>query len=146
MGKQHPAMKVPNRMLIYRFGRKYEVQDTIIDTWVNSSLRRPRSARTKENIDIMTELLLNLTKKKIPQMCPEWSRYTCSTFVNLLFINAKKILNTLKLIPYTKSKMQHLKETNIRSPLEFAQWFLMKPDSENVKMQGFLDEAFFHLR
>lgn len=51
MRKRHPGMKVLNRMLIYRLVRKFEVKGTVNDRRHNSGIGRPKSARTKENID-----------------------------------------------------------------------------------------------
>lgn len=51
----------------------------------------------------------------------------------------------LKLVPYKISVMQHLKETDIRSRLDFGHWILSRPDSENLTDSiRFSDEAYFH--
>jgi hypothetical protein len=44
-------MKVLRRMLIDKLVRKFQVKGVINDTWHNSGITRPRSVRTKQDID-----------------------------------------------------------------------------------------------
>lgn len=126
MRKQHPEMKVLNRMLIYRLVRKFEGKGTINDTRHNSGIGRPRSVRTKENIDAIDGLITETPQKSVRRVLHELNG-------NISKSSVHRILKfDLKLIPYKISVMQHLKETNIRSRLEFAHWILSRPDSENL--------------
>ena len=140
MKKQHPKLKVLNRMLIYRLVRKFEGKGTISDTRHNSGIGRPRSVRTKENIDAIDRLITETPQKSVRRVLHELD-------CNVSKSSVHRILKfDLKLIPYKISVMQHLKETDIRSRLEFAHWILSRPDSENLTDAiWFSDEAHFHL-
>lgn len=139
MRKQHPEMKVLNRMLIYRLVRKFEGKGTINDTRHNSGIGRPRIVRTKENSDAIDGLITETPQKSVRRVLHELNG-------NINKSSVHRILKfDLKLISYKISVMQHLKETDIISRLEFAHWILSRPDSENLTdAKWFSDEAHFH--
>lgn len=122
MRKRHPEVKMLNRMLIYRLVRKFEGKGTISDTRHNSCIGRPRSVRTKENIDAIDRLITETPQKSVRRVLHELDGNVSKSSVH-------RILKfDLKLIPYKISVMQHLKETDIRSRL-FAHKILCRPDS-----------------
>lgn len=128
MRKRHPEMKMLNRMLIYRLVRKFEGKGTISDTRHNSGIGRPRSVRTKENIDAIDRLITETPQKSVRRVLHELDGNVSKSSVH-------RILKfDLKLIPYKISVMQHLKETDIRSRL-FAHKILCRPDSVPKKNQ-----------
>lgn len=62
---RHPEMKMLSRMLIYRLVRKFEGKGTISDTRHNSGIGRPRSFRSKENIDAIDKLITETPQKSV---------------------------------------------------------------------------------
>lgn len=58
-------------MLIYRLVRKFEGKGTISDTRHNSGIGRPRSVRTKENIDAIDTLITETSQKSLRRVLHE---------------------------------------------------------------------------
>jgi hypothetical protein len=114
MRKQHPGIKVLNRMLIYRLVRKFKDKGTVNYTRHNSGNGRPRGVRTKENIDAIDTVTTETPQKSVRRVLHELNGAVSVSSVH-------RILKfDLKLIPYKISVMKHLKETGNRSCLEFA--------------------------
>lgn len=58
-------------MLIYRLVRKFEVKGTVNDRRYNSGIGRPKSARTKENIDAIDIVITETPQKSVRRVLHE---------------------------------------------------------------------------
>ena len=90
-------------------------------------LGRPRSSRSSENVQEVKHVIDETPEKSVCQVVSDLTNVT----------------NYSKYFPYSISVMQHLKESDIESRIEFTTW--MRGHLEIVNKMWFSDESHFYL-
>lgn len=137
MRRRHPELEALNRMRVHRIIQKFEACGSIADGRRNNN-GRPRSARSGENIDCVRKVIEDTPQRSIRRLMADIGNVTSKMSVH------RMLKYDLKLTPYKISIMQHLKETDISSRMEFAAWMKSQPNNFADTI-WFSDEAHFYL-
>lgn len=135
--QKYPGLIKLNRSRIYRIVRKFENRGTVTDVREKNA-GRPKSVCTKENIASVEKVITETPQRSVRQVMRDLNGEISKTSVH------RMLKFDLKLTPYKISIMQHLKQSDIDSRLDFAHWVLEK----SASFPGciwFSDEAHFYL-
>lgn len=136
MKKKYPDTKYLSRNQIYRIVKRFEESGTVLSRWKGHSGRK-RSGRSEENIEEVKNVMEETPRKSIRSVMREVTN-TAS------YSSVQRILKyDLKLKPYKIAVMQHLKDRDIDTRMEFANWALENP--EVINNIWFSDEAHFYM-
>ena len=121
---------------VHRLVNRFQQTGSVEDSRHNNS-GRPRSSRSSENVAEIQEVIQETPQKSVRSVLGDITNTSSygSVYRALRF--------DLKLFPYSLSIMQHLKETDINSRLEFAEWIIDNVDT--VEKIWFSDESHFYL-
>ena len=121
---------------LYRLVARFKETGSVADK-CHDNVGIPRSSRSSENVQEVKHITDETPKKSVRQVASDRTNVTnySSVYRMLRF--------DLKYFPYSISVMQHLKEFDIESRIEFARW--MKDHLEIVNKMWFSDESHFYL-
>lgn len=134
--KQYPDIQPLSRKQIYRIIKKFEETGSVFDRRKGNSGRR-KTGRSEDIIEEVKEVIEETPKMSV--------RTVMSNITNKASVSTvRRILKfDLKLKPYKVQVMQHLKETDTISRMEFSNWALLNPAA--IDATWFTDESHFHL-
>ena len=121
---------------LYRLVARFKETGSVADKR-HDNVGRPRSSRNSENVQEVKHIIDETPEKSVCQVVSDLTNVTNypSIYRMLRF--------DLKYFPYSISVMQHLKESDIESRIEFAR--RMKDHLKIVNKMWFSDESHFYL-
>lgn len=136
MQKRYPNHERLTRLQVHRIVKRFEQTGSVIDGR-HSNSGRPKSVRSSESIEEVKKVIEETPQRSVRKILGDITNNPSRASVH------RMLRYDLKLIPYTVSIMQHLKDSDISSRLQFANW--MKEHSEITDVIWFSDEAHFYL-
>lgn len=138
MKRKYPALKPFSRFQIRRIVKKFDEFGTVNDRRPGNSGRH-RDGRSSENVDMVRDIIEEAPKKSIRRVLGE-----IQSNIDIGRSTVQRIMKEdLNLKPYRIQVMQHLKDTDIMSRFDFANWVL--ENSDIMQTVWFSDEAHFNL-
>lgn len=134
--KKYPEDDRLTKLQIHQLVNRFQQTGSVEDSRHNNG-GRPRSSRSFENVAEIQQVIQETPQKSVRKVLGDiTNRCSYSTVYRALRFD-------LSLFPYSLSIMQHLKETDINSRLDFARWMI---DNEDViEKIWFSDESHFYL-
>jgi hypothetical protein len=128
MQKKYPDDNRLTKLQVHWLVNIFQQTGSVEDSRHNNS-GRPRSSRSLENVAEIQQVIQETPQKSVRKVSGD--------------ITNKSSYGSLNLFPYSLSIMQHMKETDINSRLEFARWMI---DNVNtIEKIWFSDESHYYL-
>ena len=136
MQKRYPGDEKLSRYQIHRIVNRFK-QTGSVEDGRHANNGRPKTSRSAENVSEVRTIIEETPQKSVRQVLGDIThKSNYSSVYRMLKFD-------LNLFPYTIPIMQHLKESDVDSRLEFAIW--MKDHLDIVDCLWFSDESHFHL-
>ena len=120
---------------LYRLVARFKETGSVADKR-HDNVGRPRYSRSSENVQEVQHIIDETPEKSAREVVSDLTNVTNYSRVY------RMLRFDLKYFPYSISVMQHLKESDIESRIEFARW--MKDHLEIVNKMWFSDESHFY--
>ena len=131
--KRYPKIRRLSARQLNRLVARFKETGSVADKR-HDDVGRPRSSRSSENVQEVKHVIDETHEKSVRQVVSDLSNVANYSSVYRM---------DLKYFPFSISVMQHLKESDIESRIEFAIW--MKDHLEIVNKMWFSDKSHFYL-
>ena len=136
MQKRYPGEDKLSKLQVCKVVKRFKLTGSVEDRR-HRNPGRPKLGRSAENVEEVRRLMAETPQKSVRKVLGDITN-------ECMFSRVYRILRfDLKLFPYTISVMQHLKQSDIESRLDFATW--MKDRLNILDRIWFSDEFHFHL-